>query len=138
MKARLFLAFALLVLPLQACIGPIPLWNVSAASMALEGKKTPDLDAIRIGATRGEVELALGSPLSTTSASNGDDGTSVYIFEYEVGNEPSDLRAIAHISMSNCRINEGGGGVSGLAGSAGNPGARQAGRHCGDERGSTG
>ncbi len=100
MKARLFLAFALLVLPLQACVGPIPPWNVSAGSMALEGKKTPDLDAIRIGATRDEVEFALGNPLSSKAASNRDDGMSVYLYEYEIGNEPSNVRAVAHITMS--------------------------------------
>ncbi len=100
MKTRLFLALALLVLPLQACVGPIPPWNVSAGSMALEGKKTPDLDAIGIGATRDEVEFALGNPLSNKAASNRDDGMSVYIYEYEVGNEPSNLRAVAHITMS--------------------------------------
>ena len=53
------LFLALLVFPLQACVGPIPPWNLSAASMASEGKKAPDLDVIRIGATRAEVELAL-------------------------------------------------------------------------------
>ncbi len=99
MKACL-LTLALLVLPLQACVGPIPPWNVSAGSMASEGKKAPDLDVIRIGATRAEVELALGSPLSIKSSSIGDDGTSVYVYEYEIGNEPSDLRAVAHITMS--------------------------------------
>ena len=100
MKTRLFLALALLVLPLQACVGPIPLWNVSAGSMAVEGKETPDLDAIRIGATRDEVEFALGNPLSSKAASNRDDGMSVYLYEYEVGNEPSNVRAVAHITMS--------------------------------------
>ena len=99
MKACL-LTLALLVLPLQACVGPIPPWAVSSASMAMEGKKAPDLDAIRIGATRGEVELALGSPLSIESVSIGDDGTSAYLYEYEIGNEPSNLRAVAHTTMS--------------------------------------
>ncbi len=100
MKARLFLVLALLVLPLQACVGPIPPWNAASGSMALEGKKAPDLDAIRIGATRDEVELALGSPLTVKSAIIGDDGTSVYLYEYEIGNEPSKLRAVAHTTMS--------------------------------------
>ncbi len=42
MKTRLFLAFALLVLPLQACVGPIPPWNVSDVCLGSE----PDINGV--------------------------------------------------------------------------------------------
>ena len=59
----------------------------------MSGKKDPNLGAIRVGATRGEVELHLGSPTKISSSNNGDQ---VAINEYEIGNEPSAGRAIGH------------------------------------------
>ena len=61
--------------------------------MALSGNEEPDLGAFGVGSTRGEVELHLGSPVS--SASN-PDGARTDVYEYELGNEPSAGRAIGH------------------------------------------
>ena len=64
-----------------------------SVGMAMSGKKDPNLGAFRIGSTRGEVELQLGSPISTTTTG---EGRRVDLYEYEIGNEPSAGRAIAH------------------------------------------
>jgi hypothetical protein len=64
-----------------------------SVGMALSGKKDPNLGALRVGATRGEVELQLGNPVSSVTT---EDGKRVDIYEYEIGNEPSAGRAIAH------------------------------------------
>ena len=64
-----------------------------SVGMALSGSDTPDLGALRIGATRGEVELHLGPPVATTSLDN---GFRADRYEYEVGNDPSAGRAIGH------------------------------------------
>ncbi len=60
--------------------------------MAMSGKRQPDLGTIRVGATRGEVELQLGAPVEISEK----DGRRVDIYEYEIGNEPSAGRAIGH------------------------------------------
>ncbi len=64
-----------------------------SVGMAMSGKKDPNLGAFRVGSTRGEVELQLGSPISTTTTT---EGRRVDLYEYEIGNEPSAGRAIAH------------------------------------------
>jgi outer membrane protein assembly factor BamE (lipoprotein component of BamABCDE complex) len=64
-----------------------------SVGMALSGKKEPNLGAIAVGSTRGEVEMHLGSPTASTTL---EDGTRVDIYEYELGNEPSAGRAVGH------------------------------------------
>lgn len=64
-----------------------------SVGMAMSGKKEPNMGAIRVGSTRGEVEMHLGSPATSTTL---EDGTRVDIYEYELGNEPSAGRAIGH------------------------------------------
>lgn len=68
--------------PLQGC----------SVGMAMSGKKQPELGVIRVGATRGEIELQLGSPVEIRE----DNGYRIDIYEYEIGNEPSAGRAIGH------------------------------------------
>ena len=70
-------------------------WLFSACSigMAMSGSDNPDLGAVRVGATRGEVEMQLGSPVRSTSL---DDGMRMDVYAYEIGNEPSAARAIGH------------------------------------------
>lgn len=63
-----------------------------SVGMAMSGKKQPELGAIRVGATRGEMELQLGSPIEVRE----ENGHRVDIYEYEIGNEPSAGRAIGH------------------------------------------
>ena len=70
----------------------IPIVGCSVA-MALSGKKEPNLGAVRVGSTRGEAELQLGSPISSVTM---EDGRRMDIYEYELGNEPSTGRAVAH------------------------------------------
>ncbi|MCB1831947.1 MAG: outer membrane protein assembly factor BamE [Geminicoccaceae bacterium] len=64
-----------------------------SVGMAMSGSENPDLAQVRPGATRGEVELQLGSPVKSHFDDDGD-RTDVYI--YEIGNEPSAGRAIGH------------------------------------------
>lgn len=61
--------------------------------MAMSGKDNPNLGMVGIGATRGEIELTLGPPVSTVSI---DEGRRIDVYEYEIGNEPSAGRAIGH------------------------------------------
>jgi outer membrane protein assembly factor BamE (lipoprotein component of BamABCDE complex) len=61
--------------------------------MALSGKKDPNLGAIKVGSTRGEVEMHLGPPKSSSTL---EDGTRLDIYEFEIGNEPSAGRAVGH------------------------------------------
>ena len=63
-----------------------------SVGMAMSGKKDPNLSIIRPGSTRGEVELQLGSPISSVTHA---DGKRTDVYEYELGNEPSTGRAIA-------------------------------------------
>jgi len=64
-----------------------------SVGMELSGKKEPNIGAIKVGSTRGEVEMHLGYATASTTL---DDGTRVDIYEYELGNEPSTGRAISH------------------------------------------
>lgn len=64
-----------------------------SVGMALSGEKEPNLSAIGLGSTRGEVELQLGSPVESVT---NPDGTRVDLYEYQPGNEPSAGRAIGH------------------------------------------
>ncbi|MCM2286413.1 MAG: hypothetical protein NDI81_16640 [Desulfobacula sp.] len=64
-----------------------------SVGMALSGKKEPNIGAIKVGSTRGEVEMHLGSPATSTTLA---DGTRIDIYEYELGNEPSAGRAVGH------------------------------------------
>lgn len=57
-----------------------------------EREKQPELGAVRVGATRGEIELQLGAPIEVRE----ENGRRVDIYEYEIGNEPSAGRAIGH------------------------------------------
>ncbi|MCP4393678.1 MAG: hypothetical protein GY804_05355 [Alphaproteobacteria bacterium] len=67
-----------------------------SVGMAMSGKTAPNLGAIKVGATRGEVQLHLGAP---TKSNTLDNGTRVDVYEYEIGNEPSAGRAIGHAAM---------------------------------------
>jgi hypothetical protein len=74
---------ASLCVPVQAC----------SVGMAMSGSENPDLGAIRVGASRGEVELHLGSPIKTTPLPGGGRAD---VYQYEIGNEPSAGRAVGH------------------------------------------
>jgi hypothetical protein len=61
--------------------------------MALSGSENPDLGAIKVGASRGEVELHLGTATKTAPLP---DGGRADVYQYEIGNQPSAGRAIGH------------------------------------------
>ena len=77
------LAVPLMMVPVQGC----------SVGMALSGAENPDLSAVRVGASRGEVEMHLGKPIKSIALGN---GQSAEVYEYEIGNEPSGGRAVAH------------------------------------------
>lgn len=64
-----------------------------SVGMALSGDENPELSVIKVGATRGEVELQLGEPIETQTVEG---GGRIDTYEYEIGNEPSAGRAVAH------------------------------------------
>jgi hypothetical protein len=64
-----------------------------SVGMALSGKKEPNIGAIKVGSSRGEVEMHLGPPTTSTTLEN---KTRADIYEYELGNEPSAGRALGH------------------------------------------
>lgn len=66
-----------------------------SVGMAMSGKKQPELGAVRAGATRGEVELQLGSPVEIREENK----KRIDVYEYEIGNEPSAGRAVGHAIM---------------------------------------
>jgi hypothetical protein len=77
----------------SAGLAAMVLLSGCSVGMAVSGKPDPNLGAVHVGATRGEVELQLGPPIET--ATTGDDQRTD-IYEYETGNEPSPGRAIGH------------------------------------------
>jgi hypothetical protein len=81
----------LLAVLLMVSLG-VPI-QVCSVGMAMSGSENPDLGAIRIGASRGEVELHLGTPIKTTPLSGGGRAD---VYQYEIGNEPSTGRAVGH------------------------------------------
>ena len=70
-------------------------FGVSGCSvgMAMHGKESPNLGLVRVGSTRGEVEMVMGAPVESVST---DGGGRIDTYEYEVGNDPSAGRAIGH------------------------------------------
>ena len=64
-----------------------------SVGMAMSGKKDPQMGQVRVGGTRGEIEMQLGPPKQTVSLQ---DGLRQDLYTYEVGNEPSAGRAIGH------------------------------------------
>jgi hypothetical protein len=89
------------VISLRRCVAlalvglPLALGGCSVG-MALSGEETPDLAACRVGANRADVEVQLGQPVSVQSLP---DGGQTCTYEYQVGNDPSAGRAIAHGAM---------------------------------------
>jgi hypothetical protein len=57
-----------------------------SVGMALSGSPNPNLGAVKAGASRGEIEMHLGSPISSTQLEGGHRAD---LYQYEIGNEPS-------------------------------------------------
>lgn len=81
-----FLMLVLIVGSLSGC----------SVSMALSGDRTPDLDVIKIGALRDDVEFQLGQPDKIEKLS---DSAEVAVYKYETDNDPSALRAVGHAAL---------------------------------------
>ena len=79
-----------------AAIIVVGLVSACSVGMALSGNEEPDLGAIKVGTSRGEVQMQLGSPKNSLTL---DDGRRTDVYEYEIGNEPSAGRAIGHGAM---------------------------------------
>jgi hypothetical protein len=54
-----------------------------SVGMALSGSPNPDLGAVKTGASGGEIELHLGSPVSSTMLEGGHRAD---LYQYEIGN----------------------------------------------------
>ena len=77
------------IMPLVAAV----MLSGCSVGMALSGSENPDLGQIRVGATRGEVELQMGSPVKSNIEES---GRRTDVYAYEIGNEPSTGRATSH------------------------------------------
>jgi hypothetical protein len=75
---------------LQAGIASLLMLSGCSVAMALHGHQEPNFEAFEVGSTRKQVEIQLGTPLSTTSLT---DGTKEDIYKYEMGNSPNGARA---------------------------------------------
>ena len=79
-----------------AALSIITFLSGCSVGMAMSGKKTPDMGVVKQNASRGEVELQLGTPVSVVTL---DSGNVINVYEYEVGNDPSAGRAVGHAAM---------------------------------------
>lgn len=82
-----------LVKRLIAAVGIVLMLNACSVGLALHGQEDPDLQAVRIGAVRADVEKQLGKPVRTVSLAQG--GTAE-AYAYQIDNEPSVARAFGH------------------------------------------
>lgn len=67
-----------------------------SVGMALSGKEDPNLSVVHTGASRGEIELQLGDPVTVSPEAN---GNTRCLYEFSQGKNPSAGRAIAHGAM---------------------------------------
>jgi hypothetical protein len=75
---------------LQAGIASLLMLSGCSVAMALHGHQEPNFEAFEPGSTRKQVEIQLGTPLSTASLT---DGTKEDTYKYEMGNSPNGARA---------------------------------------------
>jgi hypothetical protein len=75
---------------LQAGIASLLMLSGCSIAMALHGNQEPNFDAFEVGSTRKQVEIQLGTPVSTTVLA---DGTKEDTYQYEMGNSPNGARA---------------------------------------------
>ena len=76
-----------------ASAGICLLLGACSVGMALSGSTRPDLNIVRPGASRGDVEAEVGKPIKSTRL---DDGWEANVYEYQIGNEPSVGRAVMY------------------------------------------
>lgn len=78
---------------LAAALSSLLLTGCSVA-MALSGHPEPNFDAFEVGSTRKQVEIQLGTPVSTTKLENGKQQDT---YRFEIGNAPNGHRAIMNV-----------------------------------------
>lgn len=62
-------------------------------AMALNGHQEPNFDAFEVGSSRKQVEIQLGTPVSSTMI---EEGKKEDTYKYEMGNSPNGARATAY------------------------------------------
>ena len=85
--------FSLLAAGLLAAVVSV---SGCSVGMALSGEENPDLAVCRVGAEKSDIEAQLGPPTTVRSLP---DGGQSCTYDYEIGNEPSAGRAVAHGAM---------------------------------------
>ena len=72
-------------------IGFLGLINMGCSiAMALNGHQEPNFDAFQVGSSRKQVEIQLGTPVSSKIL---DEGKKEDTYKYEIGNSPNGARA---------------------------------------------
>jgi hypothetical protein len=92
----MMLRMAATIIAAGLAAGATGLLSGCSVGMALSGSENPNLGAVRTGASRGEIELHLGSPIKSTLL---EAGQRADVYAYEIGNEPSAGRAAGHAAM---------------------------------------
>jgi len=82
--ATTLLAVALSALVLTGC----------SVAMALSGHPEPNFDAFAVGSTRKQVEIQMGTPVSTTKLESGKREDT---YRFETGNAPNGHRAMMNV-----------------------------------------
>lgn len=75
---------------LHAGIASLLMLSGCSVAMALHGTPEPNFEAFEVGSTRKQVEIQLGTPVSTVALA---DGTKEDTYKYEMGNSPNGARA---------------------------------------------
>src|SRR5438093_516557 len=84
--AAILLAVALTALMLTGC----------SVAMALSGHPEPNFDAFEVGRSRKQVEIQLGTSISTSKLENGKQEDT---YRFEMGNSPNGHRAMMNLYM---------------------------------------
>lgn len=72
----------------------LPSLSACSVAMALSGTPEPNFDAFEIGSSRKQVEIQLGSPISSQTL---DGGKKADTYTFEMGNSPNGHRAMMNL-----------------------------------------
>jgi hypothetical protein len=72
----------------------VPMLTGCSVAMALSGHPEPNFDAFEVGSSRKQVEIQLGTAISTTKLENGKQQDT---YRFETGNVPNGHRAIMNL-----------------------------------------
>ena len=79
-----------------ALLGMVASTSGCSVGMALSGDENPDLTVCRVGSQKSDIDRQLGPPTSVRTLP---EGGQTCTYEYEIGDEPSAGRAVAHGAM---------------------------------------